>query len=515
MYLKESFRKNNKKTYSYFSIVESYRDENSRVKQRAIANLGNISREKAEAFLAIYKGTEIIDFDKVEIEKSCEYGASKFLDEIWKTAKLDKILSKKYSFRIKMMVINRLLDPRSKYDLINWFDSSLFSLLNKSNEVNYENLYRALDYLEENQDKIEEAIYDKKSKQIFYDITSSYFEGGDCEMSAFGYSRDRRKDKKQVVISLAINENKRPLAVKVLKGNTSDVTTVTERMESFKNRFSLKSNCVVMDRGMISKKNVKSIIDNGFEYILCLKLTKEIKEIISSNKNITFTKYDETLELKDIVKGNEKYIICQSKYKDFADKECRKKHIENTTVALEKFKNSLVKKVLDKEKIILRVSSILLKFKAKKYFNISYSENSFDFKTNQIDKSYDGIFVIKTSLTNLKGEEALCQYKNLKMIERAFREVKDFIRLRPMYHYKNERVKGHIFICFLCYYIYSLIEQKIQNVSGGYSVETLLDQLKKITINTFSNVPENKKIKISKINDDLLQKLSGLKIKIA
>lgn len=513
MYLKKNSRKVDGKIYEYYFIVEGYRDENSKVKHKVIASLGNITKKQADAYLAIHKGSTVLDFDNIKVIKTLEYGASKLLDEIWKSSKLDKILTPTYAFRIKMMVINRLLDPRSKYDLVNWFEGSYFSAFNKKNEVNYENLYRALDYLEANQESIEEHIYDNKSKQLFYDITSSYFEGEDCQMSAFGYSRDHRKDKKQVVISLAINENKRPLAIKVLKGNTSDVTTVTERMESFKNRFNLKSNCIVMDRGMISKRNVNSIISNGFEYILCLKKTKEIKELISKTKDTSFVKYDETLELKEIVLENEKFIICRSKYKDYTDKESRRKHIENTIVALDKLKNITAKKKLDKEKIIIRVSAILLKYKAKKYFNISYTENSFEYKTSQVDKSYDGIFVIKTSLVNLDGQEALGQYKNLKMIERTFREIKDFIKLRPMYHYKNERVKGHIFLCFLSYYIYSLLNEKISLTDSCYSVESLLDELKKVTICEIS-CEGNHKSKISTISEELSGKLSKLNIKL-
>src|SRR5665647_1614435 len=237
MFLKANIRKKNNKAYTYFYIVEGYRDENNKVKQKTVLKIGDVPREVAENVLMALKGDALFDINDIVVDKSYEYGASMFLNEVWEKAGINKILDKRYAYRIKIMALNRLIDPRSKNDLINWYSGSFFSKDKLENELNYENLYRAMDYLEENQERIEEALNNHKSKTIFYDITSSYFEGQHCEMSAYGYSRDHRKDEKQVVISHAINEEKKPLAIKVLAGNTADVTTIEERMINFKKRF--------------------------------------------------------------------------------------------------------------------------------------------------------------------------------------------------------------------------------------------------------------------------------------
>ena len=506
MFLKGNVRKKNNKTYNYFYIVEGHRDENNKVKQKTVFKIGDVPREVAENILMAFKGTAFFDINDIIIEKSYEYGASMFLNEVWKKSGIDKILDKKYAYRIKMMALNRLIDPRSKNDLVNWYTGSFFSKDKLENELNYENLYRAMDYLEEHQERIEEALNDHESKKIFYDITSSYFEGHHCEMSDYGYSRDHRKDEKQVVISLAINEEKQPLAIKVLAGNTADVSTVEERMLGFKNRFNLKDNCVIMDKGMVSKNNISKIIENGFEYILALKLNNEIKEIITANKNIEYQKYDETLRIKEIVSGNKKHIICHSTYKDFTDKESRKSRITKAIGELSKLKE---KKFKDHDELVEKVSKIIFRFKVSKYLKVEYFEKAFEYSPLSINEEFDGIFTLETSKLDIPANTALEQYKNLKAIERCFRELKDFLELRPMYHYKNQRVKAHVFICFLSYYIYSIIDQQLCKAKINMSVETLLDNLKKITASDL--VCKNAKTtKISVIPSELIETVTAL-----
>jgi transposase len=159
--------------------------------------------------------------------------------------------------------------------------------------------------------------------------------------------------------------------------------------------------------------------------------------------------------------------------------------------------------------LVEKVSKIIFRFKVSKYLKVEYFEKAFEYSPLSINEEFDGIFTLETSKLDIPANTALEQYKNLKTIEWCFRELKDFLELRPMYHYKNQRVKAHVFICFLSYYIYSIIDQQLCKAKINMSVETLLDNLKKITASDL--VCKNAKTtKISVIPSELLETVTTL-----
>jgi transposase len=239
---------------------------------------------------------------------------------------------------------------------------------------------------------------------------------------------------------------------------------------------------------------------------LALKLNNEIKEIIIANKNIEYEKYDETLRIKEIVGDKKKHIICHSTYKDFTDKESRKSRITKAIAELLKLKE---KKFKDHDEMVEKVSKIIFNFKVSKFLNVEYLEKSFEYSQVSINEEFDGIFALETSKLDISANVALEQYKNLKTIERCFRELKNFLELRPMYHYKNQRVKAHVFICFLSYYIYSIIDQQLSKAKINISVETLLDNLKKVTANDLM-CKNAKTTKTSIMPSELLKTITAL-----
>lgn len=509
MYLRKSVSTRKGKKYEYYFIVEGYR-ENGKVKQRTIAKLGELSPAEVSSIKLALSGKAIASYDDIELEKSYEYGASRILNDLWNQIGLDKLIDKKVNHRIKMMVINRLIDPKSKNSLIDWYEGSYFSTVENSKRVASKELYRAMDYLENNKREIEEKLIKLNFKEndldtLFYDITSSYFDGNKCDIASFGYSRDHRADKKQIVISLVVNKDAMPVCVEILKGNTSDKSTVKEKIEELSNRFELKEKVIVADRGMITAANIEEINNNNFKYILCMNNTKEAKAAIETALKSKFNEFDDTLSANEVVSGDIRYIVCFSKYKDNIDKLSRQDRIEKTKKELQKINKSISDGNLkDHHKILVRADKIISKNKVKKFFEITELEDGkFDYKINndKLNKvaKYDGLFVITTTYKNGDCFDILSQYKNLRKIEKAFHHIKNYIELRPIYHYKENRVKAHVFICFLSYLLLQTLERKLKDIDSGYSASKFIEKAKKISMATIT-VRDEKLTRISSLD---------------
>lgn len=515
MYLRKSISKSNGKKYEYYFIVEGYR-ENGKVKQRTIAKLGKLSPSEASTIKLALSGKAIASYDDVQLESSYEYGASRILNDLWNQIGLDKLLDEKLNHRIKMMVINRLIDPKSKNSLIDWYEGSYFATVENSKSIASKQLYRAMDYLEENKKSIEEKLIkmnfkDEDLDTLFYDITSSYFDGNKCEIANFGYSRDHRSDKKQIVISLVVNKDAMPVCVEILKGNTADKSTVKEKIEELNNRFELKEKVIVADRGMITAGNIDEINNNNFKYILCMNNTKEAKKAIESAQKLEFAKFDDTLSAAEVVDGDIRYIVCFSNYKDDIDKLSRKDRIERTKKSLQKINKSITDgRLKDHHKILIKANKIIAKNKVKKFFEITELEDGkFDYRINNDNleetAKYDGLFVITTTYSKGDPFDILSQYKNLRKIEKAFHHMKNYIELRPIYHYKEQRVKAHVFICFLSYLLLQTLENKLKAIDSEYSANKFIEKTKKISMAAIK-VGEENITRISSV-DKQLQKL--------
>ncbi len=462
MYVATRKRNYKGKVYSSSQIVEGYRTPEGRVRQKILADISKLGPEKIGAVQAALQGKTVVDWETIGLVGQ-DFGLSYVATETLNNLGFPDVLGdgKKHFAAIAGMVANRLDDPCAKYALSNWVkNTSLPDLLKTSeNAFSHKSCYRALDYLSDNQKEIEDHLFLRRNKAprlFFYDITSTYFEGRCAQQSAFGYSRDKRGDRKQIVIGLVADDNGLPITVEVFDGNTKDASTVKIKIDEIKNRFGVKDACFVGDRGMRTKANVDEIKSAGIDFILALT-HREVLALVEKYGPAQMGLFDKQ-EIAEVVIDARRLIVCHNPIAAEDTKRRRDELIDLTETSLKKIKARVNSGRVVKPDAIRRLcDKILFKLKTEKFFLLDIKEGAFNFEldndTITAAKRLDGVYVIETTLgaDEVESTEIQTSYKMLSIVERAFRITKGELEIRPIFHYKKSRVKGHVFLCFLAY----------------------------------------------------------------
>jgi transposase len=459
-------------------LRESYREGNQ-VKKRTLANLSKLPEEIIENMKLALKGAKLSINeaipDNFEVVRSLPHGHVCLILETIKKLKLDSIISSKSSRNrnlIMAMITARIINPASKLATARGFNyqtcsNSLGQLLNLE-KADEDELYLALDWLLENQDKIENQLAEihlEEGTLVLYDVSSTYLEGTACELAKYGYNRDKKKGKTQIIFGLLCDVKGCPIAVEVFEGNTKDSSTIANQIEKVRTRFGIKNVVWVTDRGILTNSKINELVKSvdGLDYIT--GLTKPQIRHLAEVKAIQLGLFDEVnlVEFASEDYPNERLIACRNPL--IADKNNRQR--EDLLSAVENELNQIVlatkreKRALKgKEKIALRVGKSINKYKVNKYYNLEIEENSFNYSKKEEliaqEKALDGVYVMRTSVKEnvMSAEETVIAYKNLSQVEEAFRCYKSIdLKVRPIYHYKGDRVKAHIFLCMLAYYV--------------------------------------------------------------
>lgn len=522
-----SIRQGNK-LYKYLRLVESYR-EGCKIKQRVIANLGNLEnmqQEKIDSLISgLYRYTSKKEpsLSNLEANYAKNYGDILAIKKIWDDLEIGKYISrytdnKRTNFNISsaifIMVANRLISPKAKISLTRWYKDKVFIVGSENVNYSYQNFYRSMDYLIDIKETLEVDIYGSlinlfnfKLNLVFYDLTSTYFEGDGPDEARYGYSRDRRSDRKQILLGLCVTSDGIPIASEVFSGNVADKSTLSDTVSSLQERFDIDKVIFVCDRGMISAKNIKTLKDN-YDYIIAVK-KREISatEGLTYNNLASFTKTDyDGLLAKEVTIDGTRYIICHNIEKAADDRTYREGVISKVESDFEDIKLKNI------EKIKVKVAEILYKRKAKKYFRLDFSSGfkySLNEKNIKKEEALDGKFILTTNKMDMPTSSVISSYKTLSKVEAAFREIKDFIKIRPIYHYTKKRVRAHVFICVLSYLVEAIMEKKLARLS--ITTRSALDKLSDIKI--VENILSNHRIRcVTKINRERKKILGALGI---
>ncbi len=403
----------------------------------------------------------------------------------------------------EIMAINRNCDPCSRRKLPSWFEkTALPILLNiKPSEVNDKLFLRTFHYLqEENTIPIQKEIYEKiskiydiKTEKVYYDITSSYFEGNSCALAKFGYNRDGIKGKVQIVMGLVVNQDGILITHSVHPGNTADVKTVDAMNKRLQDTFGLDNSILVMDRGMISTKNVKHLDQNVQLYVFALRLQKKEKELIDMHRQ-NLKMIDENTSLTEVILEEngrmKKYVIGHSKDiegQSAVGFEARLKRVEEKLQKIKSDIDSGKHNLTDRRK--KNISCMLKTEKVSKFIKHEFTDSSFSFERipDSIEKArkYNGLFVLSSTEIDLIGEDILKIYREKDIIEKAFRTIKSEIEMRPFFLSSQESVTGYIFICALAYQVRSILRFLLKRSDSEMSIEEafeILDRLKVVKI---------------------------------
>ena len=512
MYLYTIKRKNKDGDYTdYYQLCESYRDEEGKPKRKVLANLGkkdnpNTAKKLQRVVSQLASAArmkDLVDLDtEITTPWSKSIGPKLVARKLWEDLNLDFVFSEKYHEHVFMMVLNRLCDPTSKMDCMRWKETVYEPLWDK---VQLHELYRALDYLIDNKEKIEyqmfnniRDLFNQNTDLMLFDTTSvSYWgEGNNApELLKFGYSKEKRNDLKQLIVALLMTEGGIPVGHEVYPGNQVDVTSFPKIIVKVKDKFNLKRVVWVCDRGMISESNIELLDSINHEYIIGIKmrmLNAAQKEILLATKYKDFEKIHDNLYVKQVIVGIEvddqkEESIKESKNQDEANSDRRKKKEKKTktisrryvvcynpqqakidAINREHFKEIIIKKVLEKTD-----KSWIVKNGYKKYLKLKEDIiEGVDLDRLEKEKIYDGKWVLLTN-TKLEYTEIAKYYKSLWQIENAFSELKSSLDVKPMYHWTERRIRGHVFICFLALVLELGLRNKLVKVSYGEAMEDL------------------------------------------
>jgi len=463
-------------------LRESYR-EGGRVRKRTLANLSKLPQALIDGIAALLDGGKVRGGGggkgepSFEIVRSLADGHVSAVRGTIRKLGLDRTLQGRTQVErrvrdlIEAMIIQRIIAPGSKLAfhraLAPETATSSLALSVGLVDVAEREVYAALDWLIGEQPRIEAALARKHlvdGTLVLYDVSSSYMEGRRCPLARHGYSRDHRPDRPQIVYGLLCAPDGTPVAVEVFEGNTADPQTIRNQIDKLKRRFRLSHVALVGDRGMITSARIsEELAPAGLDWISCLK-APQIAVLAADTGPLQMTLFDER-DLAEIASPDfpgERLVACRNPA--LAAERARKREalLAATERELTRIAEAVRRKPTkhDRAAIGLAVGAVIDKRKMKKHFALDIDNGHFTFHRRQeeiaAEARLDGIYVIRTSLPKDKigADAAVAAYKNLARIERAFRTLKGVdMQVRPVHHWLADRVKAHVFLCMLAYYV--------------------------------------------------------------
>ena len=456
-------------------LRESYRD-GGKIKKRTIANLSDWPTEIVEGLRTLLRGGKVApaNQESIIVRRALPHGHVAAVLGTLRDIGLDRVLGpprNRCRDLVIAMIVMRLLAPASKLATARMLDpltaaSSLGEVMGLG-PVDEDELYVALDWLDERQEAIEKTLARKHLHDgtlVLYDVSSSYLEGRCCDLARLGYNRDGKKGKLQIVYGLLCAPDGCPVAIEVFEGDTGDPRTLAAQIDKIKKRFALDRVALVGDRGMITQARLDAeIAPAGLDWITALR-APAIRALVDAG-TLQMSLFDQR-DMAAITSPDypgERLIICRNP--DLARERTRKREdllaateadLAVITAAVQRARNPL----RGEAAIALKVGAVVNRHKMAKHFEVVITEASFSFhrKTEAIaaEAALDGIYVVRTNLPKkLLGDAATVgAYKSLAQVERAFRSLKTVdIHLRPIFHWTAPRVRAHVLLCMLTYHV--------------------------------------------------------------
>jgi transposase len=534
MFLRNYKRKKNGKWHEYFSVVENRRLTNGKTVQRTVLYLGEITvsqedtwRKTLEVFDAdsgkhqqklLFADNAPIaecDVDSIKVKLSqmqlcrprsfgdcwlgCELWQKLGLDEFW-SDRLDSSRSDiPWAKVLKLLVVNRLICPGSEFYIHRqWFDkTAMDELLNTDYRIAAKDrLYRCLDRILEHKEDLckhlksrWEDMFGIEFDVLLYDLTSTYFEGL-CEQNPkarFGYSRDKRSDCRQVVIALIVTPEGFPIGYEVLPGNTLDKTTLRFFLKKIESMYGKARRVWVMDRGIPTEETLSLMRDENIQYLVGTPramLNKFEDRLIE----LDWKQANDNVVVKLLVEENELYVLAKSRDRRAKERAIRKHKLRKYLHGLAKLRKSCRNRDRMLEKLgalkqqagkSVKCVELTIPPQGRKVTpeNFSYSLNRNTYKKMILR---DGMYLLRTNLTETRPDVIWERYVLLTQVEAAFKSLKSDLAVRPVYHQLEHRVEAHIFVAFLAYCLMITLRQKLRCHAPGLTSREVLDKLSAI-----------------------------------
>jgi transposase len=458
----------NRSSRPTYLLRESYR-EGKKVRKRTIANLSALSDEQIEAIRAVLAGHTVRPVEELwQTTRSRSHGAVQAVRVAMQRLGFESLIASRPGPErdaVCAMVAARVLAPHTKLATTRWWHTTTLAEEYGVADRDETDLYAAMDWLLERQKPIEKKLSARHLSEgalALYDLSSSYFEGNSCPLAKIGYSRDGKRNTPQVNYGLLTTRAGCPVAISVYEGNTADASTLMPQVDQLRKQFGLERLVLVGDRGMISHKAIGELRNlDGLAWITALK-SSQIRSLVQGG-DLQLGLFDERnlFEFSHPDFPSERLVACRNAELGRLRAHKREALLAATEQELQKVQTRIENGSLaGRDKIGVRVGKVVNKYKVGKHFALSIEERGFTFKRldQQIaaEAALDGLYVIRTSVPKkqMSSAEAVRSYKALAEVERAFRAMKTIdLHIRPIHHRLENRVRAHIFLCMLAYYV--------------------------------------------------------------
>jgi len=454
--------------YTTHLLRRSYR-EDGKVKNETVGNLSHLPEPLIEVIRRALRGETFVSAaERLEVMRSRAHGHVEAVHLAMRLLGIDSLIAARGCVerdRICALIAARVLAPHTKLATARWWQTTTLAEEFGVTDADADDLYAAMDWLLERQPQIERKLAARhlgEGSLALYDLSSSYFEGSHCPLAKIGYSRDGRKNKPQVNYGLLTDRRGCPISVSVYEGNTGDAKTLMPQVQKLRESFGLERLVLVGDRGMISHKAIGELKTlEGMDWITALK-SVQIRALVESGA-VQLGLFDERnlFELSHPDYPGERLVACRNSELAKLRGHKRRSLLDATVLELAKIRQRVAAgKLAGAAKIGIRVGRIVDKYKVAKHFELVITDSCLDYRILDdmvaAEAALDGIYIIRTSLPakQMSSAEAVRSYKSLAQVERAFRSLKTVdLKIRPIHHRLENRVRAHIFLCMLAYYV--------------------------------------------------------------
>ena len=456
-----------------------------KVRKRTLANLTHWPVEVVEGLKALLKGGKVIAGGQdgeggavgagFEIVRSLPHGHVAAVLGTLKNLQLDKVVASRRCRERDLavaMIVARVIDPRSKLATARGLSGeTAFTSLGEElgvSDADENDLYAAMDWLLPRQERIEAKLAARHLHDgtlVLYDVTSTYFEGVSCPLAQLGHNRDGKRGKLQIVLGLLCEVEGRPVAVEVFEGNVADPSTLSTQIRKVRQRFGVQRVVLVGDRGMLTEARIREELSpvDGLDWITALRAPAIRKLVQAGHLDVSLFDQRDLGEIASPEYPGERLVVCRNPLLAAERRQKRQELLAATERELEKIAVAVGRQrrpLRGADKIGLRVGKVMNRFKVAKHFRIEITEESFRYERDEEkiaqEAALDGIYVIRTSVPAeaLDAETTVRAYKGLSKVERAFRTFKTIeLKVRPIGHRLPDRVRAHVLLCMLAYYV--------------------------------------------------------------
>ena len=458
----------NRSSRPTYLLRESYR-EGKKVRKRTLANLSALSDEQIQAIRAVLSGQDVRPVEELwQTTRSRSHGAVQAVRVAMQRLGFESLIASRPGPErdaVCAMVAARIVAPHTKLATTRWWHTTTLAEEFGVAQVGETGLYAAMDWLRERQGAIQKKLAARHLSEgalALYDLSSSYFEGTCCPLAKIGYSRDGKRNTPQVNYGLLTTRAGCPVAISVYEGNTADASTLMPQVTQLREQFGLERVVLIGDRGMISHKAIDTLRSlDGLAWITALK-SSQIRALVQGGA-LQLGLFDERnlFEFSHPDFPNERLMACRNVDLGRLRAHKREALLQATEKELQKVRARIENGSLaGRDKIGVRVGKVVNKYKVAKHFALTIEDSGFTFqrleKQIAAEAALDGLYVIRTSVPKKQMDcaEAVRSYKALAEVERAFRSMKTIdLHIRPIHHHLEGRVRAHIFLCMLAYYV--------------------------------------------------------------